>query len=736
MRPRWMLVLVLAALLGCGRGNPPRWLSLAVGFEPELASIEGAWARPWPLPFSPDSAELDAAFVEREGSLWLRTGFGSEAWRKAPLPGHWTLPYPATRGPGRAPDGVPRERLILLVDGVERELERGTARRADGIGLDPGTFTTGALGRIGVCLEGNEPPPGGTFLRAVSLGERVAADGSWRVVGNRFSGLGFPLWPGMRYVREVTLPPGASLRVATTVDNAVAVTADASAPPPVRFRILLDGIPLLDAEQTSGVHGGCVWRSIDLPRGGVRQARLEFEVLSKGFAYTAFLAPAIVPARVGTAAARPWGDTRPDIVVFLADTFRADNMTSYGGTLGLTQHLDAFARRARFFPRTWSVGTFTLPTHSTMFTGLFPRQCAADDMARALPSELETIAEFLRARGYRTGAVTDSVVVSQRYGLDQGFEWFDESRQDLDATLARTREFLDADDGRPVFLWVQTYRVHRPYHVSPATIASHGARLGLDGTEDADALDRELAALSEHGAVQGVAGDEARALVAAIERIYRGGAVDLDRGFGTFLADLETRSWFENGYLVFTSDHGEAFYEHDELYHSGSVYEEQVRVPLLIGGRGLDPVRIPFAASLVDLPPTFAQMAGFASPAEFLGTSLLTLDRERPVFAFECASAPRPSTVAMVEGTHKLLALESAFAGTGGAPLSAFDLADDPVEQHDRIDVAWRNELWLRLFPSVRGLMIPRVGADAARIGTAERAELEALGYAGTEDDE
>ena len=89
-----------------------------------------------------------------------------------------------------------------------------------------------------------------------------------------------------------------------------------------------------------------------------------------------------------------------------------------------------------------------------------------------MPSSVETIAESLGRAGYRTGAITDGGLVSQVHGFGEGFQWFDEEHTTLEATLSRARSFLDAADGRPTFLFVQTYYTHAPYEVSEETRAS------------------------------------------------------------------------------------------------------------------------------------------------------------------------------------------------------------------------------------------------------------------------
>jgi arylsulfatase A-like enzyme len=143
-------------------------------------------------------------------------------------------------------------------------------------------------------------------------------------------------------------------------------------------------------------------------------------------------------------------------VLFVADTFRADNLACYGGLEGLTPELDRLASESLTFLQARSTSTYTLPAHAALFSSLYPHQTSADGLAHALPDAIDTIAERLRRSGYRTGAVTDAAVVSRAFGMQQGFESWDERRSDLDSTLERVRAFLGSADGRPTFLFVHT----------------------------------------------------------------------------------------------------------------------------------------------------------------------------------------------------------------------------------------------------------------------------------------
>jgi len=706
------LVPFLIAVAGCERPAPaPRWIPLAGEAGPIVAGTVHELSMPSGRSFT---------LVEDDGHTWLRTTLARRDWRRAVVEDGtlWRVSL-SVRGTGRPLDGSAPQRLSAN----GREFEHNGARNAFiSVPLEAGGFDARTDG-VYLKLGPDEAPP--QAMRLDVFAGRTAADGERaRIAGRRFSGDGFALWPGERVELTLDLPPASALRFATCVEPAVIELASErpeESPQPLRFRITLDGTRIFGSDVLDPETARLRHHVVPLPAQGRRGARIVFEVDGPP-AYASFLAPVIGPL------AGDGGDPRPDLVVFLADTFRADNLAAYGRTDGLTPYLDALSAESLVFPRTWSVGTFTLPAHCSMFAGVWPRQVGASGSSRALPRAWTTLAEHLSAAGYRTGAVTESVLVSRDYGFDQGFEWWDEVREPLDGTLARARAFLDADDGRPVFLFVQTYRTHTPYAVRPSTVRRLAETVPIErGWRE---LQDAFLALPEPRK------DDPRCapIVAGIEALYRGAAADLDAGFERFHKDLQRRGLDDSGYLVFTSDHGEAFLEHDALYHTGKVWEELVRVPLFISGPDIAPGRDERAASLVDLAPTLCDLAGVEGRAEWLGRSLVDARGvgavERPVFLFECAAGE--STLGVVEWPRKVIDTESTI-GTLERPFAAFDLARDPAEQDDLAagDTAWPAQLRARFAPALLQATEPVVAPEDAALDAEKAAELRAMGYTG-----
>jgi len=434
----------------------------------------------------------------------------------------------------------------------------------------------------------------------------------------------------------------------------------------------------------------------------------------------------IGPLERGTYASRPWGRGRPDIVLFVADTFRADNLEAHGGAPELAPHLNELAAGSRRFLNARSPAAWTLPALGTLFTGIAPGRHGATDIGLALPRDLDTVTELLARRGYRTGAVTDSGFFTIAFGMDQGFDWFEENQNtswDLDHTLAEAVRFLERDDGRPIFLVVHTYRTHAPFRRGPEEDPSEWEQL----TEEAFAM------LAERRNQNG-GGDLKREVLLAfpdrMRELYRAGVRDLDEGVGFLLEELRRRDVLTDGYFVFTSDHGEALGENDDVLHGGRLWEVKLRVPLLLHGGGLEAGDVHWSASLADLAPTLLDLAGLDPPAAWSGASLLTLNEARTHFAYRLEERNRE--LAVIDADKKLLTAPDVERLRDGSVDHAFDLALDPGEERNVAGEEWAAELARRVWGKVADALKP--ATDATRVHATPEA-MKGLGDIGYGDE-
>jgi arylsulfatase A-like enzyme len=649
---------------------------------------------------------------------WVDWELEPEAWRPGGAPGFYEVPYQIA--PLQAHTGGPAAAAELVVDGQTLEWIEWTAAGARE-NVRPGSF---ALLPFTLVLAWDGPAPAARFSVFVSNGRRELS--TWRVDRPGASGEGFLLPAGERLTFDLDLAAGSTLRLGF---------ADAAHGPetrPLSLRVRLDGRtlaiePLGAARLEAGAAAPLVpMRRLQLPlTDSVRRgARLEFEALGeRGFLQV--LAPTVAPAP------KPGGDRRPDIVLFVADTLRADLLSAYRGAPAgppepLLSHIDAFAAESTVFARAFAPSSWTLPSHASLFTGLTPEQHGAVLPSRRLPAELTSVTQSLRAAGYRTAAATDGAFLGAEYGLDRGFEWFEydlDFEQDregmLDTTLERAAGHLDAHDGRPLFLFLHTFRVHTPYFVSPETMARLAP--GLQPEIRYEELWTETAIRDRIAR----GGPEARELEAwakdQMERMYRAGALDLDEGFARLLADLDARG--RPTALVFTSDHGESFRELRHHGHLTALDEDQTRIPLVVRAPGLEAGPIDTPVDLTDLAPTLAQLGG--APWSALGPGRSLLGRFAAAPLVQHLELPGSTLRAVVDWPYRV-----SFEPETGVWLS--DLAADPLElERRRLDAEDEDAARVDAARQVAAQWPDRFRAapEDANLGAQAIEQLRALGY-------
>lgn len=295
------------------------------------------------------------------------------------------------------------------------------------------------------------------------------------------------------------------------------------------------------------------------------------------------------------------------VVLFTLDTTRADVLFGTDHAQQLAPRISALAGNGVRFARAYTVAPVTLPAHASMLTGLVPpRHGLRDNGHAALPPAAETLAEELAAHGMETAAFVSALVLDRGFGLDQGFERYDqpplqartsenESVERPGAITARAAaDWLAARDSeRPFFLWVHLYDAHIPYEPAP----EHLARAGGDA--------------------------------------YRGEVAALDDAVGVVLDALAEQGLEDETLVVLTADHGESLGEHGEPSHGALCYEATVHVPLVLHFPGPPPHPGPMLlASLVDLYPTVLGRLGLPIPPGLDGFDLFAADapRERGVY--------------------------------------------------------------------------------------------------------
>lgn len=307
--------------------------------------------------------------------------------------------------------------------------------------------------------------------------------------------------------------------------------------------------------------------------------------------------------------------TRGTILISI-DTLRADFLGTYGHDAAeagaeTSPFLDSLAARGAVFEHAYAHLPGTLPSHMSMFTGLYPGEHGVYPPEGVLPPELPSLPEVFTEAGYRAGGFSEGGYVSGSYGFERGFEVWDDANsgkeEEIETTLSEGLDFVKSlEPSDRFFLFLHSYSVHDPYHPAPEYLERF-----WQGERPADYFDPtgpNLVQVNKHKRSM------SPELLAYFRACYKASIAYMDDVLKNFFAELETLGLLDEVTVVITSDHGEAFLEHGTVVHS-SVYTEDLHVPLVVLHPQLEGgLRIPDVVETVDIPATLYDLAGLDVP--------------------------------------------------------------------------------------------------------------------------
>ncbi len=276
---------------------------------------------------------------------------------------------------------------------------------------------------------------------------------------------------------------------------------------------------------------------------------------------------------------------QPDVILVSIDTLRADHLSSYGHDRPTSPFLDELASDGTRFDHARSNSPWTLPAHLTMLTGQLPVTHQVTDDHLALDPSVKVLPEAMRAAGYATGASVATLYVSRKFGFDRGFDFFDDhgietERENLKGTVVASDVIGSAVDwiedlpeGKPFFLFLHFYDVHYHYDPPPPFDTMFDRAPAKTDRRFKNYYAHFKKPLTEEQKAHQLAQyDESIAYVDAQLKALHERVADAGR----------KQRW------VVTSDHGEEFGERGSWGHAHSLYAEQLRVPLIVSGEGLE----------------------------------------------------------------------------------------------------------------------------------------------------
>ena len=412
-----------------------------------------------------------------------------------------------------------------------------------------------------------------------------------------------------------------------------------------------------------------------------------------------------------------------NVVLISIDTLRPDHLGCYGYEVPTSPHLDQFCEESVLFEQAIAQAPSTLHSHASIFSSLLPHHHGASWGAKTrLPDEAVTITEVLKAAGFATAGFAGGGQMDRVFGLDQGFDVYDQPGQEhFLGTVRRGIEWLDETPNRPFFLFLHSYEVHHPYTPS----AEHLAMVATDyegSLPDEISIDflREV-----NSKVTEIDSADLDHIISTYDAEIR----SVDDGFSFLVAALEERGLYEDTLIVFTSDHGEEFGEHGVVgWHSHSLYDELLRVPLMIRfpGAAHAGVKVEEQVRSLDIAPTIAAILGLPIPDEFDGADLTSV-----VAAGETPELLAISRMDRRRGNERSSIRTERFKML--TPGVLFDLTKDPSEQWDTpmFEPPSQRETVKELERALEEALSSREPLEIEQVAPSEATldELRALGY-------
>jgi arylsulfatase A-like enzyme len=442
----------------------------------------------------------------------------------------------------------------------------------------------------------------------------------------------------------------------------------------------------------------------------------------------------------------------PNVVIVTLESTRTDVVGAYGGgsvsrpEVPVTPAIDALAESATLYGNAFSVTSWTLSAHASLFTGLYPTAHQTDGPRDRLDDSYPTLAEALASRGFATAGVVSGPYLRHLHGLSQGFDqWVDGISAPIDPLahddvtnpemLAALEHWLDArDPARPFLLFAYFWDPHFDFRPPPP----YDEMFVGDADEPMDA-----GSFDTNPAIHPYM---AREHLDWIQAQYLGEVRWTDEHLGRLFAALRERGLWDDTLVILTADHGEEFFDHGGKGHKKNLHVETVHIPLIVKYPGQqEGLRDDRLVSLVDVAPTVLDVAGFEPDFPVQGRSLRAPPSPGRAIFFDLlatrytrqdagAVAEQVQRWRAVQDTeHKLIrrgqgdAIErEELYATGSDPGGREDLARGSPERLSRLRVL----LGSHLDESARIAADYRRGGEV-ELGPEEHEQLRALGYLG-----
>ncbi len=329
---------------------------------------------------------------------------------------------------------------------------------------------------------------------------------------------------------------------------------------------------------------------------------------------------------------------RPNLVVLLMDTLRADRLSCYGYHKTTSPNLDALAQKGVLFTRCYAPADYTQASTASLFTGCYPFAHGYINSNYVLEETNLTMAEIFRNQGYATAAFIANGLAGKKYRMDQGFDLHFEKNRGLAAEMVEeATAFIAQRRDQPFFIYLHFLDVHDPYRIPEPYHAKFADPEGFESNmQDTLLLEtRIMQAWWSKDQKWWDGTDQPNAVkeyFADYEQLYDASIFYWDEVVGSLLKTLVERGMDQSTIIAIVSDHGEQFLEHGYFGHANSGYEEGLNIPFILFdpfNSGFSGTRIDDPVNLIDVLPTFLARLDMEIPAQVQGRERWSLIQAR-----------------------------------------------------------------------------------------------------------
>jgi arylsulfatase A-like enzyme len=446
---------------------------------------------------------------------------------------------------------------------------------------------------------------------------------------------------------------------------------------------------------------------------------------------------------------------RPNVLIVTMDTTRADHLGCYGYDKPTSPFIDSLAQKGTSFPNAYTNATWTLPAHLSLFTGQMPTVHGVGYSNYFASPGLKTLAEILRGQGYVTAGFTGGPFLDSVFNVNQGFHYYDEKldsgsklkrlsvfrflsrfgihlwdtdgQRDAEETNRSLFPFLDwASKNQPFFVFVNYFDPHEPYNPPEKYRKLLNIQTDFKGNIRFYPLDKKTG-VARHKDGTPLTEQEFEAL----RSLYDGEIRAMDDQVAGLWKKLASLRLTENTLIVLTADHGETIGEHQFLDHGHNLYQEQVRIPLILTGikKWNSGQRIERPAQIIDLLPTILAELRIPLPEQIQGKNLMG-DPAAKFVSAEIDVDPHPRFAAFRREQKMILRGPGKFIESSDKRNLLFHLNEDPLELRNLVNdqPAEAGALEKQLLEYLNGLQAFR-HTGGGQMDEETREKLKALGY-------